>query len=144
MIPGENDAENEIDAMTRWIVTELGPDVPVHFSAFHPDYKMLDRPPTPPATLRRAREIARRNGVRYAYTGNVHDRDGDTTVCHACGEVLVVRDWYELVSWSSTTRGVARPAGRPAPGSSTGRRGAGVGSAGRCGWRTFGGPGPRQ
>ena len=70
LIPGWNDSEAEIDAMTRWIVDELGPDVPVHFTAFHPDFKMLDTPPTPRGTLRRAREIALANGVRYAYTGN--------------------------------------------------------------------------
>ena len=99
MIPGWNDAEAETDALTRWIVAELGPDVPVHFTAFHPDYKMLDTPPTPPATLRRARRIAMANGVRYAYTGNVHDRDGQSTWCPGCGALLIERDWYELGRW---------------------------------------------
>jgi pyruvate formate lyase activating enzyme len=105
VIPGENDSAGEIDEMTRWIVERLGPDVPVHFSAFHPDFKMLDTPPTPPATLTRCREIARRNGVRHAYTGNVHDADGDTTWCHACGSKLIVRDWYELNAWRLTGDG---------------------------------------
>ena len=73
IIPGENDPRQELDAMTRWIVDELGPDVPTHFTAFHPDWKMMDTPPTPPATLTRAREIAIGNGIRYVYTGNVHD-----------------------------------------------------------------------
>ena len=86
--------------MTRWVVSQLGPDVPMHFTAFHPDWKMLDRPPTPPETLSRAREIARRNGVRHAYTGNVHDTEGDTTRCHQCDAVLIRRDWYNLKRWN--------------------------------------------
>jgi len=100
LIPGENDSDAELDEMTGWVVERLGPDVPMHFSAFHPDWKMRDRPPTPPATLSRARRIALRNGVRYAYTGNVHDTDGDTTFCHACGAPAIVRDWYEIRSWN--------------------------------------------
>jgi pyruvate formate lyase activating enzyme len=99
LIPGLNDADDEIDAMTRWVVEHVGPDVPMHFTAFHPDWKMRDRPPTPPATLTRAREIALRNGVRYAYTGNVHDRAGQSTYCHGCGEVVIGRDWHELTAW---------------------------------------------
>jgi pyruvate formate lyase activating enzyme len=99
MIPGKNDAPEETDAMTRWIVKELGPDVPVHFTAFHPDWRMADIPPTPASTLRRARQIALRNGIRHAYTGNVHDPDGSLTRC-ACGESLVVRDGYDIVAWN--------------------------------------------
>ena len=99
IIPGENDGDDEIDAMTKWIVEALGTTVPIHFSAFHPDYKMLDKPPTPPATLTRAREIAIANGMRYVYTGNVHHAEGDTTFCHSCGHELIVRDWYALKSW---------------------------------------------
>jgi len=99
LIPGLNDTDEEIDAMTRWVVDELGPDVPMHFTAFHPDYKMLDRPATPPSTLTRARDIAVGNGVRYAYTGNVHDESGGSTYCHECGERLVGRDWYVLTDW---------------------------------------------
>ena len=105
VIPGENDSETEIDEMTGWVVDKLGPDVPMHFSAFHPDWKMLDKPPTPPATLTRCREIALRNGVRYAYTGNVHDPAGDTTFCPGCGEALVRRDWYELTGWDLDEEG---------------------------------------
>ncbi len=75
------------------------------FTAFHPDWKMLDRPPTPPATLARARAIALANGVHYAYTGNVHDRQGGSTFCHACGELLVERDWYRLGAWNLTGDG---------------------------------------
>ena len=99
LIPGENDSEHEIEEMTQWIVENLGPDVPLHFSAFHPDWKMLDKERTPPATLIRARDIAMKNGVRYAYTGNVHDKPTQSTYCHHCGEMLIGRDWYELSDW---------------------------------------------
>jgi pyruvate formate lyase activating enzyme len=116
MIPGWNDSEGETDAMTRWIVAELGPDVPVHFTAFHPDFKMLDTPPTPPATLRRAREIARSNGIRYAYTGNVHDREGGSTWCPACGALLIERDWYELGRWGLDEGGRCAACGEPVAG----------------------------
>jgi pyruvate formate lyase activating enzyme len=105
MIPGLNDSPEETDAMTRWIVENVGPDVPVHFTAFHPDWKMLDRPHTPPATLVRAREIALKNGIRYAYTGNVHDEKGGTTICHACGAKLIGRDWYALTRWNLDENG---------------------------------------
>jgi pyruvate formate lyase activating enzyme len=89
LIPGVNDSDEELDRMTRWVVAELGPDLPMHFTAFHPDYKMLDRPPTPPQTLTRARAIALRNGVRFAYTGNVHDREGGSTYCAGCGALVI-------------------------------------------------------
>ena len=111
LIPGLNDADAELDAMTRWVVEELGPDVPMHFTAFHPDYKLLDRPPTPAATLSRARAIALSNGVRYAYTGNVHDEAGGGTRCHACGERLIGRDWYTLTEWKLTDDGHCRRCG---------------------------------
>ena len=100
LIPGLNDADEEIDAETRWIAERLGVDVPLHFTAFHPDWKLRDRPRTPPATLTRARELALANGLRYVYTGNVHDRAGQSTYCHACGALLVERDWYELGVWN--------------------------------------------
>ena len=105
LIPGENDSDEELDRMTRWVVQELGPDVPMHFTAFHPDWKMLDHPPTPPATLTRARDIARRNGVHYAYTGNVHDSAGGSTYCPQCGARVIERDWYELGSWGLDASG---------------------------------------
>ncbi|MFY9822168.1 MAG: AmmeMemoRadiSam system radical SAM enzyme [Thermoanaerobaculia bacterium] len=116
LIPGENDSDRELDAMTRWVVDELGPDVPLHFTAFHPDYKMLDKSPTPPATLTRARRIALANGVRYAYTGNVHDEDGGSTWCHACGERLIGRDWYVLKAWNLTPEGHCKTCGTPCAG----------------------------
>ena len=94
LIPGRNDSDAELAAMSQWIFRELGPDVPLHFTAFHPDFKMTDVAPTPPATLTRARRIAIDAGLRYVYTGNVHDREGGTTSCAGCGTVLVVRDWH--------------------------------------------------
>jgi pyruvate formate lyase activating enzyme len=96
LIPGQNDSDDELDAMTKWVVKELGPDVPMHFTAFHPDYRMLDTPATPPATLRRARRIALENGVHFAYVGNVHDPEADSTFCPDCGTKVIARDWYEL------------------------------------------------
>jgi len=105
LIPGKNDSEKEIDEMTRWVVDKLGADVPMHFSAFHPDWKMMDVPPTTKASLIRAREIAMNNGVRYAFTGNVHNEAGDSTFCHQCGEKLIGRDWYELTDWKLTADG---------------------------------------
>ncbi len=116
LIPGHNDSDEELDEMTRWVVAELGPDVPMHFTAFHPDYKMLDVAPTPPETLRRARRIAIANGVRYAYTGNVHDADGGSTRCHRCGTVLIGRDWYRLSDWRLDDEGACRECGEPLPG----------------------------
>jgi pyruvate formate lyase activating enzyme len=99
LIPGHNDSDQEIDAMTRWGVDNLGPDVPWHFTAFHPDWKMLDVPSTPFVTLKRARDIARCNGVRHAYTGNVRDEAGQSTYCHQCGTTLIGRDGYEITAW---------------------------------------------
>ena len=111
LIPGHNDSDEEIDRMTQWGVTHLGPDVPWHFTAFHPDWKMLDLPPTPLATLARARKIAMGNGVRYAYTGNVHDEEGGSTYCHRCGEKLIGRDGYKITAWSLDSGGKCRKCG---------------------------------
>jgi pyruvate formate lyase activating enzyme len=105
LIPGKNDSSEELDAMTRWVVDELGPDVPMHFSAFHPDYRMLDIPATDSDSLTRARAIALNNGVHYAYTGNVHDKRGESTYCANCGELLIGRDWYVLSEWKLTAQG---------------------------------------
>src|SRR6516164_9843448 len=116
LIPGLNDSDAEIDAVTRWVAGQLGPDVPVHFTAFHPDFKMRDRPPTPPATLARARRIAMDNGVRYAYTGNVHDPAGQSTRCHGCGTLLIERDWYRLGTWRLTGDGRCVTCGTPLAG----------------------------
>jgi len=108
LIPGENDSDGELDEMTAWVVEQLGPDVPMHFTAFHPDFRMMDKPRTPPETLSRARDIARNNGVRYAYTGNVHDHVGSSTYCHECGNMLIGRDWYVLDDWNLTPDGCCR------------------------------------
>jgi pyruvate formate lyase activating enzyme len=105
LIPGHNDSDAELEAECRWVRKELGPDVPLHFSAFHPDFKMLDVAPTPPATLQRARRIAMAEGLRYVYTGNVHDREGDTTHCPGCAAALVERDWYRIESYRLTADG---------------------------------------
>jgi pyruvate formate lyase activating enzyme len=116
LIPGENDSDAELDAMTQWIASQLGCDVPLHFSAFHPDWKMADRSPTPPATLTRARRIAMRNGLHYVYTGNVHDPAGGSTWCHGCGALLMERDWYELGRWGLTPEGCCAKCGTKIPG----------------------------
>jgi AmmeMemoRadiSam system radical SAM enzyme/AmmeMemoRadiSam system protein B/uncharacterized protein (TIGR00296 family) len=96
VIPGENDSADELKAMCDWIVAELGPDVPVHFSAFHPDFRMRDKPNTPHETLLAAHAIAKQAGIRFPYVGNVHDRRHGSTYCHACQALLIERDWYEL------------------------------------------------
>lgn len=100
IIPEENDSEAELEAMTQWVVENLGPDVPMHFSAFHPDWKMRDKPHTPAKSLLLARDIALKNGVRYAYVGNVHDKSASSTYCHNCGSLLIGRDWYDLDEWN--------------------------------------------
>jgi len=116
LIPELNDSDAELEAECRWIVDELGVDVPIHFTAFHPDWKMTDRPPTPAATLSRARRIALDHGIRYAYTGNVHDREGDATLCHGCGARVIERDWYELLAWRLDARGRCASCGTPCAG----------------------------
>jgi pyruvate formate lyase activating enzyme len=116
LIPGRNDSDAEIAAESEWIAENLGLDVPLHFTAFHPDYKMRDVPPTPPATLTRARDIARRAGLRYVYTGNVHDSEGGTTSCPGCGAAVVVRDWYRMRRYSLTDDGRCRSCGTVLPG----------------------------
>ncbi len=105
LIPGHNDTSEEITAMSQWIMKELGPDVPLHFSAFHPDYKMPDVPATPPATLVRARKLALQAGLHHVYTGNVHNIEGDTTFCHHCQAPLIVRDWYQINQYRLTPGG---------------------------------------
>jgi pyruvate formate lyase activating enzyme len=116
LIPGLNDSDDELHSMTTWVVEHLGPDVPMHFTAFHPDYRMLDRPATPPATLTRAQHIARSNGVRYAYTGNVSDVDGGSTFCHQCGTRVIQRDWYELGEYRLDDSGHCHACGTTIPG----------------------------
>ncbi|MEN8259058.1 MAG: AmmeMemoRadiSam system radical SAM enzyme [Pseudomonadota bacterium] len=124
LIPGENDSEQELQEMTQWVVENLGVDVPMHFTAFHPDSKMMDKPHTPPATLLNARGIALKNGVRYAYVGNVYNKSAESTYCHHCGKILIGRDWYQLSDWNLTGDGACADCGtrcagifEPRPGS---------------------------
>ncbi len=111
LIPGLNDSDEELTELSAWVASELGPEIPLHLTAFHPDYRMTDLPATPPATLRRARAIAKREGLRHVYTGNIHDREGDTTSCLACGADVIVRDWYELVRADLGPRGTCGQCG---------------------------------
>ncbi len=116
LIPEHNDSDDEIKRMTEWVVKELGADVPMHFTAFHPDWKMLKVPATRPGSLTRARQIALDNGVHYAYTGNVHDRRGESTFCRQCGELLIERDWYVLGYWGLDDKGRCEKCGGQLPG----------------------------
>ena len=102
LIPGHNDSEDEVDRLCEWIVSELGADVPLHFTAFHPDFKMTDVPRTPAATCRRAREQAKRHGIHHVYSGNIHDESGQSTYCASCGECVIERDWYRLGAYRLT------------------------------------------
>lgn len=129
LIPGENDSDEEIAMMCQWILDELGPEVPLHFSAFHPDWKMRDHRPTPILTLQRARDTALRCGLKHVYTGNVHDSQGQSTWCPDCGSRLIERDWYQLGDWQLDDQGQCincghRLAGHyaPVPGSWGARR----------------------
>jgi pyruvate formate lyase activating enzyme len=116
LIPGHNDSDAEIASQCEWLASHLGLDVPLHFTAFHPDFKMRDVPPTPPATLRRARQIALDHGLRYVYTGNVHDPDGQTTRCPGCDTSVVVRDWYVINEYRLTDDGRCADCGTLIPG----------------------------
>ncbi len=111
VIPGLNDGEPEIAALCAWIADELGTDVPLHFSAFHPDFRMRSIPPTPPATLQRTRRQALDHGLTHVYTGNTHDRDGQSTYCANCDERLIGRDWYELDTWALDASGHCKACG---------------------------------
>jgi len=127
LIPGANDSSPEIEALTRWVAERLGPDVPLHFTAFHPDYRMTDAEPTPPSTLRRAREIGLAQGLHHVYTGNVHDREGGTTFCPGCGEALIRRDWHDITQYTLDARGACPHCGTAV----AGRFGAGAEGFGR-------------
>jgi pyruvate formate lyase activating enzyme len=105
LIPGQNDSPGEIEALSSWVRERLGPDTPLHFSAFHPDWRMRDVPATPAATLQKARDIAMQAGLRYVYTGNVRDEVGQSTYCHNCNQRLIGRDRYDITSWAMTEDG---------------------------------------
>lgn len=126
LIPGLNDSNPELTALSRWVANELGPDVPIHFTAFHPDYKLDTLPPTPPATLTRARRIALDAGLKHVYTGNVHDVDGGTTRCAACGLALIERDWHRILAYRLDPQGACPGCGQLL----AGRFGSGVGTFG--------------
>ncbi len=116
LIPGLNDSDAEVGALSAWIAAELGPDVPLHLSAFHPDHRMRHIPATPPETLTRARIRARAEGLRYVYTGNVHDADGDATLCPGCGRAAIRRDWYEIKEYGLDPTGRCTTCGARIPG----------------------------
>jgi pyruvate formate lyase activating enzyme len=99
LIPGLNDTEAEVAALVEWIAGHLGREVPLHFTAFHPDFELRHLPPTPPATLARARRQALAAGLRHVYTGNVHDPAGEVTSCPGCGAAVIERDWYQLLAY---------------------------------------------
>ena len=111
LIPGKNDTDGELKALSAWVMKELGPDVPLHFSAFHPDWKLDTIPATPLATLTRARQIAIDAGLHYVYTGNVHDKRGDTTFCPGCGKPVIERDWYQILAYALDAAGHCKHCG---------------------------------
>jgi pyruvate formate lyase activating enzyme len=116
LIPGHNDSDREISALAEWVAAELTCDVPLHFTAFHPDWKLRDVPATPPATLTRARGLARAAGLRHVYTGNVRDLEGGTTQCPQCGARAVVRDGYRITAYALDENGCCRRCGHALPG----------------------------
>jgi len=116
LIPGHNDSAQEVRKLSEWVMAKLGPNVPLHFTAFHPDYRMLDVPHTPPRTLTLARNIARQTGLHYVYTGNVHDEAGGSTYCPSCGACVIGRDWYEITAWRLTRDGCCGKCGTPIAG----------------------------
>ncbi len=116
IIPGKNDSEAEIHEMSSWVVNELGTDVPMHFTAFHPDFKMTDISPTPADTLMRARDIAMQGGVEYVYVGNIRDKNSNSTWCPNCGHLLIERQSYQLGAWGVSTEGTCEKCAHPIPG----------------------------
>lgn len=116
LIPGENDSPEEIHKLTGWIMDTLGPDVPLHFTAFHPDWKMRGIPPTPATKLTQARQIALETGLRYVYTGNVRDAVGASTWCPTCGSLLIGRDHYTPGTWALIEGGRCKHCETPIPG----------------------------
>ena len=116
LIPGWNDSDDEIRRMSDWVVEHLGPHVPMHFTAFHPDWRMRDVPPTPPETLGRARRIAMDQGVFFAYTGNVIDPEGQSTFCPHCKHCVIGRDGYAILEWDLDAQGRCGYCGNAMPG----------------------------
>jgi len=116
IIPGENDSDEELGQLSAWVAERLGPEIPLHFTAFHPDYKLTDHPPTPPATLARARQLAKSHGLNYVYSGNIREREGSVTRCRACGAELIVRDWHALTAYRLTPEGLCPKCAAALPG----------------------------
>ncbi len=116
LIPGENDSEKELDAMTSWITEKLGADVPLHFSAFHPAYKLINHPSTTHTSLLQAQRIAQKNGLKYVYLGNVHDPENASTHCPYCGETVIGRAGYTITKWQLDTKGRCTSCGQALPG----------------------------
>jgi pyruvate formate lyase activating enzyme len=116
LIPGKNDSDDEILAMSQWIHRELGGAVPLHFTAFHPDWKMRDIRATPAQSLARARSIAIGEGLKFVYTGNIHDAEGGTTSCASCGVALITRDWYRILLYRVSADGRCLNCSAPVPG----------------------------
>ncbi len=105
LIPGYNDSPEELEKLSGWIIDNLGPDVPLHFSAFHPDFKMMDVPSTSLATLLRARETALNAGIRFVYTGNVQNDDTENTYCPHCHQAVIRRHRYQVSEYSINSKG---------------------------------------
>jgi len=123
VVPGLNDSDDGITRLARWVITELGPDVPLHLSAFHPSHRMLDVPPTPASKLRRARQLAIDTGLRFVYTGNIADSDGSTTWCWNCHQPLIERRGFEVVRRRIDADGRCPACGTVIPGWWTASRG---------------------
>jgi len=123
LIPGANDSERELNELSHWVLNELGAETPLHFTAFHPDFKLTDRASTPPATLTRAREIALETGLVHVYTGNVHDIEGGTTRCRNCRAALIRRDWYRIVEYRLSDDGKCPDCDHPLAGRFSAYRG---------------------
>ena len=134
LIPGENDADAELEALSRWVAEQLRPDVPIHFTAFHPDYRMLDKARTPHATLIRAHDIARAAGLQHVYVGNVIDEDRASTWCSGCGTRLIGRSGYRITAWALDDGGRCRRCGTGCHGVFDGPPGAGATGVSLSGW----------
>lgn len=116
LIPGHNDSIEEVGRLAEWVGSRLGPHIPLHFTAFHPDYKMLDVPRTPASTLLRSREIALEAGLHHVYVGNIHHPEAQSSYCHHCGDKVIGRDWYALTLWQLSDDGRCLHCGTPFPG----------------------------
>jgi len=116
LIPGKNDSDAEIERLVAWFAEHLGPDVPLHFTAFHPDFKLLDAPHTPKSTLVRARELAKAAGLHHVYTGNVRDVAGQTTYCAGCNAPLIEREIYRVTRFELDAHGACTVCGTQLPG----------------------------